>query len=200
MKRIKLSELDQVLTGHGGAVIVTMVTRTTPPLLARSRRDKSPTAERFPMGVEKLALGRFVLKADYERNVRAQRKREGHKRPDAFRRDKLWNGHGRRVGAFAEHTETGEIYVVARPQSDYRGRPIRIWERWIDLSTGQDLDARQIEELARDYLRDRPATNEKQELTRTIPYRTYRVAAIHSVQVGGEVLVIVPDQPAHMLG
>lgn len=200
MKRVRLSQLAEVLARHPGAAIVTMIVRTEPRLLAKSRTDKRPVGEVYPLGIEKLCLGRFMVKNDYERNVRSQRAREGHRRPNAFTRDKLWQGAGTRVnGVFARHKESGRLYVVARPQTDEWGEPVRIWERWIDLATGRDLDGPEREELVREWLRDRPGTGAKQQCARPVPYRTYHVVSIHSLTIGGETFSIEPDQPAYTL-
>lgn len=200
MKRVRLAQLGEVLARHPGTAIVTMVVRTEPRLLAKSRSDKRPVAEVYPLGIEKLCLGRFMVKNDYQSNVRLQRAREGHRRPNAFRRDKLWKGAGRRVnGLFAVHKESGRLYIVARPQTDERGEPVKLWERWIDLSTGQDLDQQQREDLVANWLRDRPSANAKQQVARPVPYRTYHVLSVRALTIGGESFSIEPDQPAHVL-
>jgi hypothetical protein len=199
MKHVTLAKLIEVLSAHPGTAIVTMVTRTEPRLLARSRSDRTQKAcDRWPHGIEKLCLGRFMLRNNYQANVRAQRRREGHPRPEAFTRDKLWAGKGRRIGNYvAEHKESGRLYLVARPQTDAGGNPVRLWERWIDLATGQDLDAIQRAELVRDWLHDRPAQNTKQQVSRPIPYRTYHVVSVHTLQINGETWRIDPDVPAY---
>lgn len=199
MQSVPLAELVGLLDRRPGAAIVTMVVRTEPALLVKSRADGTATAERFPHGIEKLALGRFMLANRYASNVRSQRRREGHPRPTAFRSGKLWAGHGERIGRFlARHTEHDRLYVVARPQSDDQGDAIKLWERWIDLATGRDLDGPELADLTKNYLRDRPAENRKQELRRRIPYRTYHVVSIHTVTIGGEVYRIEPDRSAYV--
>lgn len=186
MRQVPLERLLAILEGHRGTIVVTMVTRTVPRLLAKSRRDKTPTAQTFPLGVEKLSLGRFILANSYRRNVVAQRQREKHPQPAAFDTDRLWAGAGRRLGRFlAQHKESGRLYVVARPQSDGRGNPLSIWTRWINLRTGKDLSGENLEELQTNYLRDLPSANRKQQLRRPIPYRTHHCVSIHSVTVGG---------------
>lgn len=188
---IPFSRLLALLENYRGAVIATMVCRTMPELLKRSRRDKTPTAEVYPHGVEKLAKGRCCLAADYQRNVRTQRAREGHRKPTGFRAEGIWNGQGERVGRFlVRHRETGQFYVRARPQGDEHGRPVRLWERWIDLATGRDVEGDALDRLKTDYLRHLPSEDRKQELIRRVPYRTYHLVGIHSVVLGGEVYQI----------
>jgi hypothetical protein len=198
MKRVTLSRLLAILDQYRGTVIVSAVTRTEPRLLAKSRLDGTPTADRWPHGVEKLCLGRFILANRYQENVRAQRRREGHPKPEAFRAGKLWRGHGRRIGRFlARHDGRDRWYIVARPQSDEQGRPVRIWERWIDLATGQDVTGEELEELGRDWLRDAANAAGRQGVRRTIPYRTYHVESIRTVTLAGTVYAVVPDRSAH---
>ena len=200
MNRVSLERLVGILEQHRGAAIVTAVTRTEPRLLAKSRKDKSPTAARYSHGVEKLCLTRLILANRYQDNVRAQRRREGHPKPEAFRASKLWRGRGRRVGRFlAVHVEHDRIYLVARPQADELGQPVRIWERWINLATGKDIEGEELEELKRDYLRDLPSSNAKQEVVRRIPYRCYQVESVHSVTVNGQVFALERERSAHRL-
>lgn len=198
MRRLTLSELLELLETHCGAVIVTMTTRTEPRLLVRSRTTQQ--VRRYPQGVEKLCHGRFMLANRYRDNVRAQRRREAHPRPESFRAGKLWNGKGERLGRFlARHVETGALYVVARPASDEQGYPVRIWQRWIDLATGRNIEGEELLELRRDWLAHRPALNEKQQLARRIPYRTYQVISIHSVTFGGQVYGLRFDRQPWLL-
>jgi hypothetical protein len=188
MQNVNLDRLLAILDAHPGAAIVTMVTRTEPRLLRKSRRSGQPCDERWPHGIEKLVRGRFMLANRYAANVRAQRRRENHPRAEAFQRAKLWRGKGQRIGRFlARHQDSGELYLVARPAADERGQPVRLWERWIDLATGRDIVGEEFTELAADWLRDLRGSNPKQQLARQIPYRTYHVVAIHSVTIGGAV-------------
>lgn len=197
MKRVTLEQLLKILDAHRGAVIVAMVTRTEPRLLVRSRKTREPSAERYPHGIEKLCHGRFLLANNYGANVRAQRRRESHPNPKGFRAGQIWCGKGERVGRFlVRHTDSGAIYVRARPASDQRGLPVRLWERWINLATGADAAGDELVELQRDWLADRPAENRKQQLARTIPYRTYQVLSIHSATVGAETYRLMPDASA----
>lgn len=197
MRRVALAELVRLLDRHPGAAIVTMVVRTEPRLLVKSRLDGTPTPERFPHGIEKLGLGRFMLANRYQANVREQRRREAHPRPRAFRSGKLWSGHGERIGRFlARHTEHDRLYLVARPQSDSYGNPAKLWERWIDLARGCDLAGDELDDVKQNYLRDLPAESKKQELRRRIPYRTYHVVSVHSVTIGGQVYRVEPDRSA----
>lgn len=200
MRRITLSQLVEKLETHAGAVIISMTTRTEPRLLAKSRRTREPTEERYSQGVEKLCRGLFMLANRYRDNVRSQRRREGHASPNGFRSDKLWAGKGERLGRFlARHKETGKLYVVARPASDEHGYPVRIWQRWIDLATGRDIAGEELLELRRDWLADRPAENHKQQLARRIPYRTYQVLSIHSVTFAGETYKVEFDRQPWVL-
>lgn len=197
MNRVTLARLEQILATHPGTVIVTMVCRTEPALLVKSRRTRQPTGERWPHGIEKIARGQFALGTFYGRNVRDQRRREGHPRPEAFRATRLWHGKGRRVGRYlVEHVETGRLYVRARPKSDEHGWPVRIYERWIDLTTGGDVLGDELVELQRDWLRDPPRRNGKQQLAKQIPYRTYEAVHVHSVTLGGRIYRLTPDREA----
>lgn len=199
MKRVHLRRLVEILEGHRGTAIVAAVTRTEPRLLARSRSDKSPTSDRYPHGIEKLCLTRFILANRYQANVQAQRRREGHPAPEAFRASKLWGGKGKRIGRFlAVHVDRDQVYLVARPQSDELGQPVRIWERWINLATGEDIEGEELDRLKRDYLRDIPSSSPKQQVVRRIPYRCYQVESVHSVTIGGQVFAIERDRTGHL--
>jgi len=186
MTVLSLAELLKLLDAHCGAVIVSLTARTEPKLLMRSRRDPAVVG-RYPEGIEKLVRGSFMLANRYRDNVRAQRRREGHPKPESFRTGKLWAGHGERVGRFiARHVESGRLYVVARPASDEHGYPVRIWQRWIDLATGRDIAGDELVELRRDWLANPPTISHKQQLARQIPYRTYHLVSIHTLRFGGE--------------
>ena len=198
MKSVTLSELLKLLDAHCGAVIVAMTARTEPKLLMRSRATQE--VGRYPHGLEKLCRGRFMLANRYRDNVRAQRRREGHARPESFRSGKLWAGKGERIGRFiARHTDTGALYVVARPASDEHGYPVRIYQRWIDLATGRDVTGDELVELQRDWLADPPRITHKQQLARQVPYRTYHVQSIHAITFGGETYKVRFDRQPWLL-
>ena len=199
MKSVTLDELLPRLEEHCGAVIVAMTTRTEPPLLKKARNDGRSVDDHFPCGVLKLARGSFMLANRYRDNVRSQRRREGHPRPESFRSGKLWGGAGERLGRFlARHVETGRLYVVARPASDRNGYPVRIWQRWIDLHSGDELAGDRLMDLRRNWMADPPSFSTKQALARQIPYRTYMAPSIHSVTFGGQVYRLIADNPRRL--
>lgn len=194
MKAVRLATLLEILNAHAGAVIVTALTRTQPRLLVRSRATGQPTVERFPFGVEKLAFGRFILAARYERNVRAQRTREGHPDPRGFVDEPLWAGKGKRLGRFvARHEPSGRLYLVARPESDQRGRPVKLRETWIRLHDGAAVEGEELVDLVENFLVDRPRPARKQELRREVPYRVYDLGHLVALRVDGVTYQLEPD-------
>lgn len=201
MLRLTLAELIEKLDAHRGTVIVAMIARTEPPLLAKSRATRQPPVEKYPAGIEKLVRGRFCLGTNYQSNVWEQRRREGHPDPDAFTTEAIWRGKGERLGRFlVRHKPTGKLYVRARPASHPRtGYPVRIWEKWIDLATGRDVAGDELLDLGANWLQDRQSVNRKQQLARTIPYQTYHVESIHAVILGRQTFQLRPDALAHRL-
>jgi hypothetical protein len=196
---VTIGRLVAILRQHPGAAIITAVTRTQPRLLAKSRADGTPTADRYPHGIEKLALARLMVATRYATNVRAQRRRERHPAPDAFTASPLWAGHGHRLNEYlVAHVDGDRLYLRARPQTDAAGNHVKLWERWIDLARGVDLTPDELEILRRDYLRDRPAANRKQQLHRAVPYQTYHLVSVLSVTVAGKVYALAPDRSAFL--
>lgn len=190
--QVSLSELLAILDSHKGALIVTMVTRTNPKLLAKSRATGQATVERFPQGIERMAYGRFLLGTNYEANVQAQREREGHDDPQGFAVEGLWKsqahpeGAGRHLGRFlVVHVDKpGVFYFRCRPQSDEQGMPLKIRSELINPDTGDEIVGDDLDDLIHNYMPARgPA--KKQEVAREIPYRAYEVGGIVSLTVGG---------------
>jgi hypothetical protein len=195
VRAVTLTQLIEILGRYNGSAIVVAVTRTQPRLLVKSRADGTPTADKYPHGVEKLTRQQMLLANCYEDNVVQQRRREGHPRPRAFKASALWRGKGSRLGKFlVRHVDDDRLYLRARPKSDDLGQPVRLWERWIDLGSGCDLTGEALEELKTFYLRDVPSANRKQQLNCPVPYRTYHVISIDSIKVGGEVYTLKADR------
>jgi len=189
MKRVTLSQLGQVLGAAKGTMIVTLVTRTEPKLLRKCRTTGEPTEAVYPLGVERLSYGRFMLGTDYQGNVRSRREREGHGQPDGFRAESLWAGRGQRIGAYlARHRDSRRLYLVARPASDEQGRPVKMRSAWRCVHDGRPIEGRELIALEDDFLADRPrkAIAKKQELAREIPYRTYDLTSIVALTFAGE--------------
>jgi len=207
--KVNLVQLLGVLEAHKGAVIIGMISRTDPPLLARSRADKSPTADRYPEGVQRLAQGRYMLNNNYGNNVQAQRTREDHPEPEGFQVAGLWeakhppcNGDGcpecnhtgrvpkgRRFGRFlVVHVDKpGTFYLRCRPASDGQGFPVKIRDEWKNPANDTTIEGEELDLLKSDYLKSKPKKSVKQQLDREIPYRTVNVDGVLTVTVGGTI-------------
>lgn len=173
--KVSLVELLAVLEEYKGAVFASVTTDTEPKTLAKSRVTGEPTPN-----IRHESYRRIMLATNYENNVKAQREREGHESPDSFQAESLWKGKGRRFGRFlvVHEDKPDQFYLRIRPQADEHGRPVAIKSKW--LRDGAEVNQ---DELAEFLPKPRPAS--KQELTKEIPYRAYKVENIKTLTIGG---------------
>ena len=215
--QVSLQQLVGILDAYKGALIVSATMRTQPALLAKSRLDKTPTAERYPAGVERLAYGRFMLATNYEANVQAQRGREDHPDPTQFAAGPLWPikcplcsgggcdvchgkgeiGMGRHYNRFlvVHVRKPGVFYIRTRPYADGHGSPIKIKDKWSHKG-GDEIVGEELEDVQQNFLKSKSSGTPKQQLDREIPFRPYNVEGIVQLTVGGVVYDLDHDGPA----
>ena len=159
-------------------------------MVKKHRVTGQPTVEIYPLGVERRAVGRFMLGNDYEANVNAQRERE-NKDAD-FVVAGLWvskkhpEGAGRHVEglpALVRHVDTSEEYVCCRPHQTKSGKIVKEHDEWIDVATGKKLSAAQVEDLKINLL-DKVSASKKQDLDKEIPVRCIHVENVKAACYG----------------
>jgi hypothetical protein len=174
-----------------GARILTMVARTNPKCLKKTRDDKTPVAVLYPEGIERLNFTRCMVGFNYEANMQKAL-------PDpSFEAGPIWNGKGKRVGRFVvEHTVTGNRYFRVRPDTDREGLPRPLQSRWTDLATGEAIEG---EALA--YVKKNILAGGQKEVP-AIQYRLYGFPTVEQVilhipqengEWGNDVWDIVPE-------
>lgn len=179
---VTVAEFLAVLLAAPGAKIVSLATQTRPKLLVKSRATGEPTADRFPAGVERRAIGRFVLNFDYENNVNAQRLREG--KADDFQAQGLWvskahpEGAGKADPEFPKfmvyHVDTLKRYLRARPHTNKQGRILKEHDQYVDLATGQPITGEALEDLKANYMPAK-SPSKSQQLDKEVPVRCIEV-------------------------
>jgi hypothetical protein len=180
---VTVTQLLSIITASNmGAKMVSLMTATQPKLLAKSRANGVPTAERFPAGVERRAIGRFVLNFDYAGNVNQERLRE--EKPADFKAAGLWvskthpEGAGQAVPEWPAfmvyHVDTLKRYLRTRPYTDRHGQLRKEFDQYIDLASGQPIVGDALKDLKDNYM---PAKSpaKKQDLDREIPVRCIAV-------------------------
>ena len=117
-----------------------------------------------------------MLNHNLENNVRARRIKENHPEPLAYTVESIWKGKGRRDGRFLViHIEKpGQFYLRLRPtRTDEHGYPVAIKSKW--LRDGVEVDQTELAEFL-----PKPSRSPKQELTKAVPHRIYKIENIKS--------------------
>lgn len=184
--------IDQFLTilnekCHGAACFGVVTTRTFPPLLVKSRADKTPCP--FPDGVERMTERSVCLGAIYSNSVNRQREKEGH--PDFFIVDGLWKskeypeGAGKKDGPYTViHQGSLKRYLAMRPCTDKDNVPVILNERWIDLATMTEI----AEPTA--YLRE-PSKAISQDVERIVHWRCVELSNVVQARTLGNIYDII---------
>jgi hypothetical protein len=190
---LTIDEMMGVVSARNhGARVLSLATSTQPEMLRRHRVTGEPLDERYPLGVERRAVGRAILNFNYENNVNAQRYRE--EKPEDFVADPMWVSSAHPEGAarpdnnwprfLVVHVENGKRYLRCRPKTTNTGRVLKEHDAYYDVETGRQIVGDELADLLENCLR-RPGASRKQDLDRPIPVRTYEVKNVLAVCYAG---------------
>jgi hypothetical protein len=178
-----------------GAAIVSLATRTRKAagdgMVKKHRMTGIATTDLYPQGVERRAVGRFIMGFDYGNNVNAQREREG-KAAD-FVAEGLWvskahpEGAGRHDEEYPKfmvyHVDTLKQYLRTRPHQDKHGRIVKEHDGWFNVATGQPITGTALADLKENLL-DKKGPAKKQDLDKEIPVRCIEVGNVVAARYG----------------
>jgi hypothetical protein len=177
--------LDAIMEkGNNPTRIVSLVTKTFPPLLKKGRVSKSPCP--WNEGVVKLAHRYGIIGCSYQSVVNRQREREGqpvNRRNQVipFYAQSLWNGYGEHVPDspyLVRHRERETLYLAFLP-FNRDNEPAIVEEVYHDVATGETIEP----ELLTEYLRV-PYTPQHQGVDKVVFWRTIAIENIKMIRCG----------------
>jgi hypothetical protein len=188
--KVSVREFLALITAASlGSKIVSLATRTRKEpgngMVKKHRLTGQPTTELYPAGVERRAVGRFILGFDYANNVNAQRERE-NKQAD-FVAEGLWvsKAHPEGAGRHDEeypaymvyHVDSLKQYLRTRPHQNKQGRIVKEHDGWFNVANGQPITGNALADLKENLL-DKHGPAKKQDLDKEIPVRCVEVPNI----------------------
>jgi hypothetical protein len=177
--------LDTIMEkGNNPTRIVSIVTKTFPPLLKKGRESKNPCP--WTEGVAKLASRYGIIGCSYRSCVNRQREREGqpvNRRNQLipFQVQTLWNGYGEHVPGspyLVRHRNHDKLYLAFLP-FNRDGVPAIGEEVYHNVATGETI----APELLTEYLRV-PYTPVHQRVDKAVYWRTIELGHILQIKCG----------------
>jgi len=183
-----MRQIDEVLAQFAAAgpvpKIVTLTTRTYPPLLKKNRVTGEPCPYR---GVHRICRRNGIIGCSYENAVNNQRVREAQptNRQDEvlhFHALDLWNGKGRHDGPYTvKHVDRDTRYIVFKPAQKKDGSLIVNADVWQD-EAGNVLNVADLEH----YL-PKLSESKRQQVDKPVAWRTIELDNILAVTYGEEI-------------
>jgi hypothetical protein len=179
MKVIARSQIIEVLTvaTANGATFITLVTETD----ARLKKTGNSFGQ-----VNKLSRVNIACNTDYEAGVQRQQVREGAAEGTFKAQAHKWAEHVPGCRWLVRHPETGELYVVGKPERALED------PTYIKAISREVLDY----EAVKSFLPAKRSNAEAQGVEKEIPYRQWKLESIKEIHCNNERYVIVPEAAA----
>ena len=181
---VTVNQLAAVIEAMQGAQPATMRTYTDADLLK--------TGNPFGM-VNKFSHVNAFVGVNYEKAVNRQQVREGADEGTFEVSPPKW---GRRIGKkLVIHTPKGEDQAFL--YCPVAIKKVLTAPRYVEASTDVELTSEQVAPFQRDKGAETEATAEAQGVDKPVIWRTYRIANILAMTIGGDTYDVVPEDQAN---